>query len=360
LILSSTSVEGPSKTRKGRPRAGIRAAAFLIGLAVAGRGELAFADVSPSARALARSLFEDARSLMAEKKFAEACPKLAESMRLDPAAGTQLNLAFCHEGEGRTATAWAEYNDALTQARRDGRPEREQFVSDKLRGLSAKLMLLAITLAPGADVPGLEVSLDGAVVGQAALGVASPADPGTHTLAAHAPGFVPWSVEVRVATGDEKRTIAVPSLLKGHPAPADHPADQVSRTEPTQATRAAREGTGERRTWGLVLLGTGLASASIGGAFGLDAIAKWRDRNAECAHGCGQAGAQTGNAAETSAWVSDFAIGAGLAALAAGAYLLATPAPAREHGGAASSQGVRAVPIFTGSEVGLGLWGVIQ
>jgi len=128
-------------------------------------------------------------------------------MRLDPAAGTQLNLAFCHEGEGRTATAWAEYNDALTQARRDGRPEREQFASDRLRGLSSKLMLLAITLAPGAEVPGLEVSLDGAVVGAAALGAASPVDPGTHTLAARAPGFAPWSAEVRVATGDGRHPL---------------------------------------------------------------------------------------------------------------------------------------------------------
>jgi hypothetical protein len=360
LILSSTSVDfgrAPRRALVG-PRAYARAVALVIGILVAGRGGTADADVSPSARALARSLFEDARSLMAEKKFAEACPKLAESLRLDPAAGTQLNLAFCHEGEGRTATAWAEYNDALTQARRDGRPEREEFISSKLRGLSGKLMLLAIALAPGADVPALEVSLDGAIVGSAALGVASPVDPGVHTLEARAPGFAPWRVEVRVAVGDPKRVVTVPPLATGAP-PSAGESKVRAQTTPAKPSEPSKEGARERRTVGVVLLGAGLASASVGLAFGADAVAKWRDRNAECAHGCSQSGVRAGDAATTSAWVSDFTIGVGVAALAAGAYLMLAPA-SNPHRDQTASAGLRAIPIVTGSEVGLGLGGVIQ
>ena len=326
----------------------------------------AAADVSPSARTLARSLFEQARALMADKKFAEACPKLAESMRLDPAAGTQLNLAYCHEGEGRTATAWAEYNDALTQARRDGRPEREAFISAQLRALSPRLTSLVVTLAPGADVPGLEVSLDGAVVGAAALGVATPVDPGAHALGARGPGFAPWTAEARVTAADGKRIVVIPRLAQKQVEPSVATASSTGAADapaPTHETLVSRDGVSRdggrtRGTWGVALLGTGLASAGVGAAFGADAVVKWRDRNAACAHGCTSTGVQAGSAAQTSAWVSDIAIGVGVAAVAAGAYLLLVPASHSIHTG--SRARLRAIPIVTGNEIGLGLWGEIQ
>ena len=55
----------------------------------------------------------------------EACLKFEESQRLDPSGGTILNLASCHEREGRLARAWSEFSDAATMAIRDGKHERE-------------------------------------------------------------------------------------------------------------------------------------------------------------------------------------------------------------------------------------------
>ena len=60
----------------------------------------------------ADALFREGRALMKKGDYATACPKLEESYRLDPAAGTGINLGDCFEKQGKVASALLAYQAA--------------------------------------------------------------------------------------------------------------------------------------------------------------------------------------------------------------------------------------------------------
>src|SRR5689334_12832457 len=84
---------------------------------------------------MAEALFEEAQKLMTAGKYAEACDKFAASQKLDPAVGTLLNLAACHEKMGKTATAWIEFSDAYGQSNKQGDKQRMQFAKSHMDSL---------------------------------------------------------------------------------------------------------------------------------------------------------------------------------------------------------------------------------
>jgi hypothetical protein len=277
--------------------------------------------------ALAETLFREAKNLMAERRFGEACPKLEASLRLDPAGGTLMNLALCHEGEGKTATAWSEFADALTLARREGRPEREHAAREHMAALEPTLVRLAVRLAPGADSPRLEVKRDGTVLPRPAWGTAVPVDPGAHTIIASAPGRKPWMQTVDASAKGQTITVTVP-VLAAEPATSTDAADRATAGEdaPGDAGRATR------RTLGLVVGGVGIVGLGIGTVFGLQAFANHRDgvakcggNNAECPPGAdGHEAVELNEAARKDAIAANVAFGAGIVCLGVGAVLVLT------------------------------------
>ncbi len=73
----------------------------------------------------ARALFDDARLLMKTARYDEACPKLEAVKEIYAGPGVLLNLGDCYEKTGRTASAWAAFNDARSTAAAEGRGEHE-------------------------------------------------------------------------------------------------------------------------------------------------------------------------------------------------------------------------------------------
>src|SRR6187551_2481529 len=162
--------------------------------------------------ALAESLFREGKRLSGERKFAEACPKFAESYKLDPGLGTLLNLALCHESEGKPATAWAEFSEASSRAKREGDSDRAQLADEHVRALEPKLARVSISLAPGAAVPGLVVKFDTRELAAAALGLPIAVDPGKHVLEASAPGKEPSTQTFDAPSTPTSVTVTVPVL----------------------------------------------------------------------------------------------------------------------------------------------------
>jgi len=170
--------------------------------------------------ALAESLFREGKRLSNERKFAEACPKFAESYKLDPGLGTLLNLAICHESEGKPATAWAEFSEASSRAKREGDNDRAQLAEEHIRALEPKLAHVTIALAPGAAVPGLVIKFDTRELASAALGLPIAIDPGKHVLEASAPGKETSTQTFDAPSTSTRLAITVPALKDSANAPA--------------------------------------------------------------------------------------------------------------------------------------------
>jgi hypothetical protein len=214
----------------------------------------------------AEALFQDAKSLLEAKDYERACPKMAESYRLDPATGTLLALAMCHESQGKLASAWSEYVGVVAAARRDARKDREEFARQRADGLRPRLSTLTLRLAGDARRPGLRIVLDGSEVGEATVGDATPIDGGEHTVELSATGARPWKVSFRLAHEGERKEILLPRLDDEPAAPAPAPASRSVRPAEAPASAAAP------RTPAYLGLGLAVVGAGLGTYFGLRAV----------------------------------------------------------------------------------------
>ncbi len=235
-----------------KSRVVIAACAALLA-AMGGRAKAESEGPNPAAQAL----FDEGKRLMGEKNYAQACPKLEESNRLAPGAGTKFNLGECYERQGRTASAWATFLSAAAQTRAAGQREREKAARERAALLDAKLSRLAIAVPSPAI--GMTITRDEERVGEAQWGELVPVDPGRHTIRVSAPGKRAWSATLQIYDGAPSTKLIVPPLddLDACPVPAPTP----PRSEP--APRAAEPTS--RSTLGWVLLGAG-GTALVGGA----------------------------------------------------------------------------------------------
>lgn len=288
--------------------------------------------ISASDAALAETLFRDAKALMQQDKYKDACPKLEESQRLDPGGGTQLTLALCYEGAGRPASAWAAFNEALSLAKRDNRPERVKIAQEKIDALEAKVPYLTIVVPPEVASASPEVKRDGTVLRQAAWGTAMPLDPGEHVVEVTAAGKKKWSRKVTVTTDNPKITLKIQKLEDEAEAGGDE-----EKRETKEVPVAEPKG-GWKKPAGITLLVAGAVGIGVGSYFGFQALSKRKDADDICpVRECPDAHAvDLANESKSAATISTVGIGVGFGLGVVGAVLLAT-APKKPPAGAAAA-----------------------
>jgi len=266
-------------------------------------------------RAAAETLFDEGKWLMDEGRYPEACPKFAESQRLDAGVGTLLNLADCLEKIGRTASAWAEFRAAVYAAREKGQVERETVARERAAALEPKLTRLVITAPWAEKVQSVEIRKDGQVLGRALWGTAVPVDPGKHVVEAQAEGKRPYRVEVEVPGGEATRvTAAIPELM-------DAPQALPPPEKPLPNSKAS-----VHRIAGIALGGAGIVSVVAGSVLGVQAIARNDASATHCIEGnlCNATGVALRNEARTRGDAATGAILAGVLAATGGLVLYLT------------------------------------
>jgi hypothetical protein len=171
--------------------------------------------------ATAEALFQAGKSLMDQKKYSEACAKFEASYKLDPGLGTKLNVADCHEKDGKLAQAWGDWGEARDQAKRENDKPRMELAIRRQKELDPKVPKLTVNATgptTGIDVYRDELKLDSAM-----LGVPLPVDPGAHVVTLRRGKSVLREKKIDVA---EKSTAEVTIDATGIPAaPVEPPKD---------------------------------------------------------------------------------------------------------------------------------------
>jgi len=309
-----------------------------------------------SSEAAATALFDDGRRLMGEHKFAEACPKLAESQRLAPSGGTLLNLADCYEHTGQTASAWVAWKDVASRANAAGKGDVEKRAQTRAAALEPALAKLTIAVDAGSDVSGLDVKRDGVEVGHAEFGSAIPVDPGAHLIEASAPKKKAFSVKVDVVPKQTDARVTV--TLEDDPAastPPPPPETTPSTAVPPPGSPSTEQGGGGTvvKTLGVVVGGVGVAGLVLGTVFALNAKSKndqaLEPQNCRTSSLCTQTGLNLTSDARTSAAESTVAFTVG-GLLVAGGVLMWVVAPS-----STKTTGVRVLPLLSASTAGVSI-----
>jgi hypothetical protein len=253
----------------------------------------------------AEQLFREGRRLVQAGDYPAACPKFAESERIEPAPGTLLNLADCEEHARQLVSAREHFGLAASGFPRGD--SRRDVAMQRAAALEARLAHLTLRLAETAPA-GTVVRKGGVVVDGATLGQPQPADPGDVKIVVSAAGHVDQVYPLTLGEGAHTEvSLDVGDVSTGNPS-----------------STGAKHAPIPIKTIGIVLLGVGGAGLATGAVTGLLALTKAHIVKDHCdaTYHCDAEGVSAASSGETFATVSTVTLIAGGVLAAAGGSLL--------------------------------------
>ena len=304
--------------------------AFVSVIALAG---VASADKDKD-REKADKLFRQAKKLMGEQRYADACKLFEESFKLDPGIGGQANIAKCYEDWGKLAVAYRAYQkaEAMAKAAHDSRAGE---IHERIEKLANEMPKVTIHIPKGAETEGLKVTIDGAEIAADSLTDPQPVDPGSHLLEYSLPGVKKKTKVVPVERGGASDvTLDLPPKKK----------DVVVTTEPDKVKPVVVKPAGDpgksRKLLAYGVAGGGVVMVGVSTVLTLTAKSKYDDALKSHCMGatdmCDMTGLDATHSARTRANIGTGFFIAGLAAVGAGAFLYFT-AP-RHHADTESAE----------------------
>jgi hypothetical protein len=268
------------------------------------------------------ALFNQGLKEMLAGDCAHGCPRIAESYRLDPRPGTLFTLAECDARWGRTASAVALYAgflrsvERMPTAAREKQADRVTIATSQVQQLTPHVPSVVLTLPPNTP-RGTTVRQDDMVIGEPALGIPLPIDPGEHVIRVQIPSGAVREQRFRIQD-DQRLDIAV---------------ELPTAEQPATAPLAASSTPPSNRTLAYAIGGFGVAAVAVGAVTGLMTMSRKSTIESNCNDiWCNPDGKSAADEARTTGAVSTVAFGVGLAGLATGIVLLLTDSPARSAG----------------------------
>ncbi len=271
--------------------------ALILGFGVGWLAERSASAEESQSAAEASRLFEHARALTDAGRYAEACPLFAESEALEAHAGAMVNLAYCYENIGKTASSWAWWLKAAVAYSANGRIDEAEVARARAGLLEGRLLRVVVAVARQPGGAPIDVRLDGERLPTAQWNTATAVDPGYHTVEASAPGKRRWSAELDVSDQHVPRVL-VPIL------------DDA----PVSASEAAR------RRGAVVMAGAGIVAAATGAVLYGIAKATYDGASGDCSEKGGQPYCNSPGLEERTRGVAEFNI-ASVALVVGGAAL---------------------------------------
>ena len=299
----------------------------------------------------AEGLFREGREAIDRGDFATGCAKFAASLKLTQHPGPLLNLASCEEHQGHLLSALTHWTEAIALLPRTD--ERIESSRQRAEALSRRIPRLTVTLAP--DPPtGTKVTLDGATLSPAALGLPQPIDLGEHTLVASAPGHFDTKSTLSLAENERREVTITPGLAEAPtPAVVKPPVADTPPPPPIMPPPAR----GGARTAGFVVGGVGVVSLAVGAITGAMTIGKKNAVEAACGAPTGPCAADPGaiksleSSGKALSTVSTITFLAGAVGVGAGVTLVLLGGPAR------APKAATLTPLLTPGGGGLTLGG---